>query len=456
MAGVGFSLRKLSGGETYAGVLRLYASAGMISSGPWLISILTLLFVGLFAQGFAATPESVERFQVSVTWLFAASLLLSTPLQLLFTRYTSDLLYAQRADLTTPNLWGALAVMSAIGAVVGVGCLPLFPDETAAVKLLLLTSLVLLCDLWLVIVMLSALKEHGQVVGAFVLGYATTFLICLKLAPHGELGLLAGFVIGQSVLLWWAASVVARAAPGSVPIAFGFLRREAVHPDLLAIGALYGLGVWVDKLVFWLYPPTSHAVLGPFRASEVYDLPLFIAYLSIAPGMAAFLLRVETDYAERHGRFFLAIEEGASLLRLEQLRDELVSSARGALRSIFRVQGMTLVVCILFGERLLARCGLSRLHLPLLYVDLAAVSMQVLFLSTISVLFYLDRRALVLRLVGFLFLSNLAGTLLSIRAGAAYYGYGFAAAIAISTVVALALLDGTFRHVLRDTFMLQA
>lgn len=455
MAGVGFSLRKLAGGETYAGLARLYASAGVISSGPWLISILTLLFVGITARELSPTPNAVERFQVAVTWLFACSLLLSTPVQLLFTRYVADLLYAKRDDLATASLWGALALMSALASLVSVACAPLFEGESTALKLALGANLVALSDVWLVLVMLTALKEHGKVVAAFLFGYATTFVACLFLARYGEVGLLLGFLIGQAVLLWWSMAVVARAVPASIPLAFGFLRRERVHLDLLAIGALYALGLWIDKLVFWLYAPTSRPVLGPLRASDVYDLPLFLAYLAIAPGMSAFLLHVETDYAERHAGFFRAIEEGASLDRLDQLQDELVAAARAALRAIFKVQGVTLLLSIVLGERLLALFGLSRLHLPLFYVDVAAVSMQVLLLSALSIFFYLDRRRTVLALVALLVSTNTLATVLSLYAGAAFYGYGFAFATSLTTVCALIALNGTFRNVLRDTFMMQ-
>jgi polysaccharide biosynthesis protein PelG len=228
-----------------------------------------------------------------------------------------------------------------------------------------------------------------------------------------------------------------------------------VHLDLLLIGLLYALGIWADKLVFWLNPPTSHAVLGPFRSSEVYDLPVFLAYLAITPGMAAFLLRIETDYAERHTAFFKAIEDGAPLSRLERLRDELVASARAALLSIFKVQGVTFVSCLLLGETLLTWFGISRLHLPLFFVDVAAVSMQVLVLSTISIFFYLDRRSTVLWLVALLSGTNLVGTLLSLRAGSAFYGYGFAIAASVTTLAAVITLNRTYRHLLRDTFMMQ-
>ena len=48
MAGIGFELRRLV--ETRSGVMakvRAYVSAGLISSGPWIITMLTLLVVAV-------------------------------------------------------------------------------------------------------------------------------------------------------------------------------------------------------------------------------------------------------------------------------------------------------------------------------------------------------------------------------------------------------------------------
>ena len=69
-------------------------------------------------------------------------------------------------------------------------------------------------------------------------------------------------------------------------------------PSLVAVGLLYNLGIWADKFMFWFFPPTSQPIIGALRASLIYDLPVFLSYLSIIPGMAVFLVRIETDFVE--------------------------------------------------------------------------------------------------------------------------------------------------------------
>jgi uncharacterized membrane protein len=57
VAGVGFSLKKLALDRSIGGALRYYGTAGMISSGPWLISICTLLFWVCSERRWCRTPR---------------------------------------------------------------------------------------------------------------------------------------------------------------------------------------------------------------------------------------------------------------------------------------------------------------------------------------------------------------------------------------------------------------
>lgn len=455
MAGVGFSIRKLRADDTYSGALQVYASAALISSGPWLISILALLVVGIFAASLAPDPADVERFQTAITWLFGLSLLLTTPLQLVFTRYVSDLIYADHPEKVLPSLWGALAFTSTVAAVVAAVGLLFFDDCSLLTRALLLFNFVVLCDTWMAIVMLSGIREHRQVLRAFLMGYATIVVACMALAPQGENGLLFGFLLGQGVLLFWSCHVAAIAEPSVEHAQWGFLRPTQIYPDLLLIGLCYAFGTWADKLIFWLHPQTSHAVIGLFRASEVYDLPIFLAYLASAPGMAAFLLEVETRYAERHQAFFNDIETGSNLLQIEANQERVIRAARTSLGAIFKAQGITFVLCAIWGSSWLNALGISNLHLPLFLVDVAAVSMQVLVLAIMSIYFYLDRRQTALRITSLLFASNFTFSLLSIELGPNYFGYGFALAALLTMVVSFVWLRRDLEHLVRDTFMLQ-
>jgi hypothetical protein len=195
----------------------------------------------------------------------------------------------------------------------------------------MLTGFVLLSGIWLATLLLSGLKQYKQIVALYALGYGIAVAAAISLRSLGLEGLLLGFVLGHFVMLLGMVLLVARGFPSTRFIAYDFAQRGRMYPSLIWGGLLYNLAIWADKIVFWFHPDTGQAVIGPLRASVIYDLPVFLAYLSIIPGMAVFLTRMETDFVEYHERFYTTVREGGSLDELEGLRDEMVLIIRQGL-----------------------------------------------------------------------------------------------------------------------------
>jgi len=122
--------------------------------------------------------------------------------------------------------------------------------------------------------------------------------------------------------------LIIRSYPSDRFIEFDFLRKKRMFMSLIWTGFFFNLGVWIDKYIFWYTPSTGIPVIGPFNASLIYDLPIFLAYLSIIPGMAVFLVRMETDFVEYYQKFYDAVREGGTLDYIHEMRDEMVSIAR--------------------------------------------------------------------------------------------------------------------------------
>ncbi|MGB5582097.1 MAG: exopolysaccharide Pel transporter PelG, partial [Gammaproteobacteria bacterium] len=235
----------------------------------------------------------------------------------------------------------------------------------------------------------------------------------------------------------------------------GFLRRAQVFPSLAFTGLFYNFAIWADKFIFWFNPLTGQTVLEPLRSSPIYDLPIFLAYLSIVPGMAVFLVRIETDFAVHCERYYRSIRGGATLEQIQIIRAEMVASVRRGIDDIFKVQGMTVLTLIAFGPQLLAWVGIPPLYRLLLNVDLIAVGVQMLLLAILNVLFYLDKRRVVLLLTGFFAVSNIGLTALTLWLGPAAYGYGFAASVALTAIAGLVVLSRKLERLEYETFMLQ-
>ncbi|HZX33320.1 MAG TPA: exopolysaccharide Pel transporter PelG, partial [Rhodocyclaceae bacterium] len=67
MAGIGFELRKLLKKDSLLGLLQAYTYAGVIGSGPWVLSILGILLIGLLSSTVVVPSFLVTQFQTSVT-----------------------------------------------------------------------------------------------------------------------------------------------------------------------------------------------------------------------------------------------------------------------------------------------------------------------------------------------------------------------------------------------------
>jgi len=457
MAGIGFELRRMLRKDTLLGLLQAYAYAGVIGSGPWVLSIVGILLVGIFSASVVIPATLVTQFQSSVTYLVACSLIYTGLAQLAFTRFVSDSLFQKQRDAVLPNLHGLL-VLVLLGASV-LGTLALFialPGEGLIYRLLMLAGFVLLSGVWVLAVLLSGMKRYKAIVLLFGVAYGLIVVCSLLMRPWGLEGLLGGFVLGNYVLLVGMWLLVVREFNPSGPlIAFEFLQRGRLFPTLMAIGLLYNLGIWVDKFMFWYSPPTSQAIIGHLRASLIYDLPVFLSYLSIIPGMAVFLVRIETDFVEYYDRFYGAVRSGGSLEYIENMRDEMVYSIQQGLGEIAKIQTLAVLLTFIAGPMLLDALGISRLYLPLLQVQVIGAGLQVGLMAVLNVFFYLDQRRTVLMLCLMFVVLNVLLTGWTLMYGAALYGYGFALAALLTLATGLGLLTRRLHRLEYQTFMLQ-
>jgi uncharacterized membrane protein len=453
MAGIGFELRRLMRQDSLTNIVRTYGYAGLVGSGPWVSSIASMLVVGAATGGLSDASRPVVAFLQAVTCLTAASLVVTGPLQLMFTRFVSDRLFEERPGEVLPNTLGALTVTTLGGGLTGSLALPWLDGIPPTTRLLMLTAFVLACDGWLLVALMTGLKAYGRVLAAFcganALGTGTSLAFC----GAGLEGLLAGWLVGQAVLTFGLWALVTLEYPASRLVAFDFLSPRWAKYDLAAAGLLWNAGIWADKVLFWTHPETSAPVLGPLRHSVVYDLPAFLAYLTVVPGMSVFLMRMETDFAEQFQVYFAAVRGGGGLADLRQAKDGMVRAVRMGLWDIAKVQGMTLLAGLASGGAVLAGLGLPAMYRPLLNVDLAAVALQVFLLALVGVLFHLDKRRSALAVVASFAVTNVLLTAATLRLGPEFYGYGTAVAALASALPALLLVDRALARFEFDTFM---
>lgn len=457
MAGIGFELKKMLRDDSWFGLLKTYAYAGAISSGPWVLSILGIMLVGIMSLSNKGVSSTwLGEFLVSVTWLMSFSLVLSSLLQLVFTRFMADQLYKKNDAIILPNFLGAIGLSTVVSGIIGVVCwLVFFRQLNFLYCTLMLMNFVLLCNVWLAVIFVAGMKRYKTILIIFLVSYLSIVVLSAILKTAGTEGLLLALFLGHSILLVSTLVMIFQEYSADLLIRFDFLKLSNIYPILIFIGVFFNMGVWVDKWIFWFTPSTSDNVNGVLRASIIYDLPIFLAYLSIIPGMASFLLRVETDFVLNYQNYYSAVNEGATLGVIEDERENMTQSIRNAYLEIIKVQGVTVLLFFVMAEDIIKWLDLSPLYVHLYYIDLLATAVQVLFLATLNIFFYFNFLKEAFWMSFGLFILNATLSLATIFLGPAFYGYGFALAIFISTLFGMYVLSNKLERLEYFTFMLQ-
>lgn len=442
--------------DSYLSIFSAYAYAGIIGSGPWILSILGVLIIGVMSVSVVVPHILITQFQVTITHLMAMSLILTGFLQLGFTRYIADRLFEKNMDAILPNFIGSIFITTLISGLLVMGlAIFAFNEMDSVFRILLIANFVVLCNIWIATIFLSGMKNYKAILLLYAFGYSIAVFSAIVLRGSALNGLLLGFLLGHFTLFIGMMMLIIRSYPSDHFIEFDFLGKKRMFVSLIWTGFFFNLGVWVDKYIFWYMPSTGAHVIGPFNASLIYDMPIFLAYLSIIPGMAVFLVRMETDFVEYYQKFYDAVREGGTLSYIEEMRNEMIETARQGIFEIIKIQSMTILIVFVAAPALLKFAGISQYYISLLYVDVVGAGLQVVFLGILNVLFYLDKRIIAMILTGLFAGLNLIFSLLSIYLGANWYGYGFAVSLLVTVIVGLYWLDRKMSTLVYETFMLQ-
>jgi uncharacterized membrane protein len=214
MAGIGFEIKKLMHRDSYLSIFTAYAYAGIIGSGPWILSILGVLIIGLMSVSLAVPHVLITQFQVTVTHLMAMSLILTGFLQLGFTRYIADRLFEKNIDAILPNFIGAIFVTTLISGLFSMALvLFAFPKQDAVFRILFIANFVVLCNIWIATIFLSGMKNYKAILLLYALGYSIVVSSAIVLHDSELNGLLLGFLLGHFTLLIGMLMLIIRTYP---------------------------------------------------------------------------------------------------------------------------------------------------------------------------------------------------------------------------------------------------
>jgi uncharacterized membrane protein len=437
MAGIAFQLRRLSQSSSYTGQLGAYASAAIISAGPWMISI-TSLMVLTYILHQSMDGDTIRLFNSCVTHTYAIALIITGPIQLLLTRYVADQLSTKSNLKVFPSFCGGLIVTTILSGVVGIGFfLGLVKGPSWELRAASATLLVYVSCIFVASVYLSVLREYHKIVAAFFIGFGTGVVAAWYFAQsYGVTGAMLGLLLGHLVLFLILAFHIRRELGQGKGSSFAFIKAGLKMPDLLIIGFCYNLGIWIDKFLFWWFSQSYIEVSGVLHAAPDYDLAIYLSLLSIVPGMTVFILEVETSFAERFQAYHDAINHGRSLSTILEAKRGIIQSLRAGFLRLLKVQGITTVILVASAGELTRWFHVSFIQLGIFRITLFGAFMLMAFLAMLTVLFYFnDRRGALICTLVFLFANGILSAL-TIMQNEAWYGFGFVVASSVGLLIA--------------------
>ncbi|UCD11483.1 MAG: exopolysaccharide Pel transporter PelG [Nitrospinaceae bacterium] len=424
MAGIGFGLRRLIHQGNLSGLFGGYLFSALITAGPWLFTILSLGSIVLFGNQLLS-PDELSRFRLVIIYNFSLSLVLSGPLTIVVTRYISDKVYQRDIREIPGILMGSLGFLLVVQLpfvlyfYLSHLTLPLEISLAATANYLLISAI------WLVSVFLSALKDYATISLNFALGMALGVLLGVHFGDtHSVSGALTGFNIGLGFILFSLIARVMVENPYPATGFFGFFSYFKKYWDLAVCGLCYNLAIWVDKWIMWLAPEAEEMLTG-FISYPHYETAMFLAFLTIIPAMSIFFVNVETSFYEKYMLFYKDIQNHAPYDKIQLNQGEITRNLLDNSRLLIFFQGFISFMAIVLAPRLFDALNINYLLLGMFRIGVLGAFFHVMTMFMFIILFYFDFRKPALGLHILFLASNIVFTLMSLKAGFSYYGYGY-------------------------------
>lgn len=454
MAGIGFKLRRLTQDESLLGYFQGYLSAGLICCGPWILTVLTLSLADLFWSDVSSSGRP-NLFRLMIVYAYAFSLVTTGGLQTVVTRYLADRLYAEDPNRHVPTYVALCLLNSPIQAgLAGLGLA--FLPMPVAFKVAGVSLYVLVCNTWLLMIFLGAVRAYASILIAFVLGGLASVSFMAILSNYNELGLLMGFTAGQAVAYLWMLRLLLREFPApKVPWDFGFLVYFRKYPALGVGGWLLNLGSWIGVFVYWM---SSYATVyyGLPSYYPYHDVAVFLALLSIIPALVIFFVKVETDFYEGYRAFFGGITTNkVPYSELQRRKAEMVDTLLSGFSSLLQVQGLVSLLVAAFPDVIFGFMRLPPETVEMTRNCAVGAFFLVIFQCLTTILLYYQAYYEVAVSALVLVLGNLAGAVVSLRLGQWSHGLGLLVGSLLGLWLAYRYLLRVVRNLERITFMQQ-
>lgn len=436
MAGIGFELKKLFKKKGVLPGLRACFFSTLITVGPTLFCILMLTILQYFFQTIEIDLEKREVFMSIIIYSFIFSLMLTSGLTMLLSRYVSDKIYKMEEVDILPSLNGAITVYMFLGGILGFTFYYRSPLNLAY-KIVAYILFMELNILWIQTVYISALRKYTKIVKGFFMGIfigiLLVFILVGQLKIEAVIGALVSIDIGFFIILLFFFSNIQGAFRKNKGNCFTFLTYLDKYPSLFFISFIYTLGLYIHNFIFW---KGKYQIITDetYVFAPIYDVPAFWAFLSIIPAMVIFAVSFETSFYEKYKKFYDNIINDGIKEDINKSKNEMQIVLFEQLRHVMGIQLVFSGLFLVVGRIFLPLAGLTNLAIRIFNVLVIGDYAFVIMFIILSILLYFDDRKGALLVVCIFTVLNGLLTELTILMGETYYGLGFMAGAFIALI----------------------
>lgn len=439
MAGIGFVLEKMMRQDDLTGVLRGIAYAAVIATGPWLITVFSIAAVTLLVA-YGSDSLEMQVFRSVIIYNFSASLVLTGPLALVTTRFLADRIFLGTVEPVPATLITGSTGCYGLALLVGIPFYGFVCTLPLTTTLAAIANLVAVCGIWYVGVFLSALRDYRTIFIAFLVGLTAGSLAAIGLSgPYGAEGMLFGYSLGIVVLVFIAKAKILAEYPYKFTQPFAVLAYFRKYWPLAVGGGVFNAAIWVDKWIMW-FAPERVVVGGALATHPFYDGAMFLAYMTVVPALAMFLVSAETSFFRVYQRFYRAISFHATYAEIEDNRLRIIRTLSASSRDIAILQGAVTALALFLAPAAIELTQSSFQQIGILRFGILGAYFQAMLLFLSTLLAYFDLRLPNLALQLTFLVTNAAFTLASLWGGFPWYGYGFFAATVTTCLIGFVML----------------
>lgn len=446
MAGIGFELRDLFAGKGLFRKMNAVLVSSFVTVGPSLFCMGAIAFLQVYMRRTQIRVPERELFLSLLTYAFIFSLVLTGGVALTASRYVSNRLFKGERDAILPSLYGTLlfllAFVGAIAALFLAG-LPLpVSDRVAAWYLVMLLSAI-----WLESVYLSAIHGHRYLAGAFIVGMLVGMggcvgLLALHRMPE-SLAMLIGMDIGFAFILGAFHMKLLRSFGcfrSTLRVCLNWMSELDQYPQLPFIGFLYYVGLYSHNFTYWA-GSSGRWLQGNLRFAPGYDMPSFVAILSIFPALVYLVVRFETSLATQCRIYYEMASGQGSIQDIRMAGHGLIATVESELELFMRLQLIVTLMALFIGIRVLPLIGAS-FQVVDVFSALTLGNFGFICLYAVClILLYLDDRAGAFLLLAMFNVLAIGLSVLAQWMGDAFQGVGYVAAAMLTLPFALLWLS---------------